>query len=151
MTELVIDRKFGGLKETRDEMVEILNSPEELFKLKGYFNDNKNIVNGKEYYGCNGYHCDSKLARIFAMLKYIAQPCEYSGLDCNCSNIELISIQNSYYYRYQLPTEEIQFVEEDDAPSFKILISGNSFQESKRNRINDLGLENFIIVLDPEE
>jgi len=151
MTELITHREFGKLNKTRNEIVEVLNNPSEVLLLEEYFNNNKSIINGKEYYGCNGGCCDCTLARIFAMLKYVGQSCEYRTLNDSSTDTQLISIQNSYYHRYHLPVEDIQFLKTEElGVSSKILISGKTFTESKVSRVKDLGLEDFIIISDIE-
>jgi hypothetical protein len=152
MTELATQKEFGTLGEIRGEIIETLNNPDEASQLKGYFKNNECRINDEQYYCCNGDSCDSKLARIFATIKYIAQPFGYCELNRDCPDFKLSLTQKSYYHGYHLPVEEIQFVEEGE-PDFgtKILISGGNFAESKSRRVEEFGLEDFVIVLETQQ
>jgi hypothetical protein len=79
------------------------------------------------------------------MLKYIAQLDQYKGLVKDCSNFQLKSIREAYFYRYSLPTEEIDF-EIIPGSNSKIKLDGELFGPSKIERVKELGLEDFIEV-----
>ncbi len=131
-------------------MIEIFQDPEDMKILEEYFNHNKKIIDGVECYSCNGDDCDCRFARTFALIKYIAQPDRYRGLIKGSNEAQLMSIQNAYFYRYNLPVDEIDFTQSEKGES-KIVLNGELFGVSKINRIKDLGLDDFFDVSIPVE
>ncbi len=148
MTESMKEEGLRPIDMCRNEIIEIFNDPVSLSGLVEYFKHNKKIVSGKEVYSCNGWHCDCSLGRSFAMLKYIAQLSEYRCLTSDSLEIQLSSIQNAYYYSYNLPVDEISFVKDASHPN--ILIDATLFPESKALRIEDLGLGEYLTLSDIE-
>lgn len=146
MGELMVEQGLGTLESRRNEMIEILNDPNAMETLEDYFKHNIVTVKGQEFYGCNGWECDCSLARTFAMLKYIAHPEESRRLLSNSSESEFLSYQNAYYYGSLLPVDQIRFDQDDLEDGFRITINGDLCRESKIQRIEDLGLEDYISV-----
>ena len=150
MTEQIGELGFGSLEKSRNEMIEIFENPKDMETLVEYFDGNIKEIDGLKYYSCNGNGCDCRFGRTFAMLKYIAQLDKYNGLQRNCTDFQLKSIQESYFYRYSLPLEEIELTINPEGNS-KIKLNGELFGVSKSERVREFGLEDFIEVSIPKE
>lgn len=148
MTEQIVEKGFGTLENSRNEMIKIFENPEDMKVLTEYFEHNKRLINGVECYSCNGNDCDCRFGRAFAMLKYIAQPERYRGLISDSNETQLESIQNAYFYTYNLPVDELDFIQNQDGSS-KVILNGELYGVSKFERVKEIGLEDFIEVSIP--
>lgn len=117
-------------------------------ELKASFESSIEKINGQLYYCYNREECDSAIARTSALIRYLAHPSEFKGLDRNSTETEIFSIRNAFS-TIPIPVEELGFFGPQGPDNqMKIVIEGNGFSKTKYERVRALGLVEFVEVVE---
>lgn len=120
------------------------NSYDDLYD---YFEKCKKEIKGRWWYTCNGDECNTPKVLTSAIIRYIAQRSDYRELNSGCSPTQILSLKNAYN-KYPILSEDLKLINPNDlSGKTRVLVNGETFFESKKRRINDLGLEDYVEVI----
>ncbi len=116
-----------------------------------YFQGFSEEIKGKKWYKCNGDDCSTPNAVTSAIIRYIAQKSDYRELNSGCSHTQILSLKNAYN-KHPILSEDLKLINPNDlAEKTRVLVNGETFFESKNKRISDLGLQDYVEVINNSE
>jgi len=129
----------------KEELREILGNPDKLEALKSYFEDNRD--NG--LYNFSGLDCDNELCRTAAIINHIIFPSSVSdsGLFTDMSPGYSIQCKLNAFQKTPFRADRLKFIPREDVNDTCVLaVEGGRYPEIKMERIENLGLEEYITV-----
>jgi hypothetical protein len=118
--------------------------------LELYFNSRRVKTDHGEFYDFNGGECEDMICRAAATLVFLSHPSEDSELHLfpeNCDENRQRLLYN-IFHRTPVSTESIRFVESDVIGDHMVLIEGGLSPNFKQERIEKMGLEDLVLVID---
>lgn len=146
--EDIIQEPNDNKEKVCSEVLEILSNPIKYDELVRYFRENTDEDSG--IYDFSGSNRDDVYSRTAAILIFLAYPTidtEMHILPENC-DFERQRMMFNIYHRLCLPTRYIE-LKPGDFEGKQIEIDGYPSIDAKQERVNKLGLSDYIEVIEP--
>jgi hypothetical protein len=147
ISEIVVENNLNNpeFEQIKNQVVLVFESF--YYDFYNYFQGFSEEIKGKKWYTCNGDECNTPKVLTSAIIRYIAQRSDYRELNSGCSLTQILSLKNAYN-KHPILSEDLKLINPNDlSGKTRVLVNGETFFESKKRRINDLGLEDYVEVI----